>query len=175
MRNIFPPPLNTVRTVAGVMRLGLLIGFGGMTCAWAGPLYQCPGMLFSNNLDPVQARAMGCEPMQPGRLSQAHNTPTAPSETSETDAPAADTVRPSSAPVALGTRKLAMPEPGPEVAKQRQRDSHAREIIQAELARTQAQMQSLSAQPPGADAQNALQRLRIDEAALLRELARRPG
>lgn len=172
MRNIFPPPLNTVRTVAGVMRLGLLIGFGGMTCAWAGPLYQCPGMLFSNNLDPVQARAMGCEPMQPGRLSQAHNTPTAPSETSETDAPAADTVRPSSAPVA---RQLAVPEPGPEVAKQRQRDSHAREIIQAELARTQAQMQSLSAQPPGADAQNALQRLRIDEAALLRELARRPG
>ena len=155
------------------MRLGLLIGFGGMTCAWAGPLYQCPGMLFSNNLDPVQARAMGCEPMQPGRLSQAHNTPTAQSETRETDAPAADTVRPSSAPVALGTRQLA--EPGPEVAKQRQRDSHAREIIQAELARTQAQMQSLSAQPPGADAQNALQRLRIDEAALLRELARRPG
>jgi hypothetical protein len=129
-------------------------------------------MLFSNNLDPVQARAMGCEPMQPGRLSQAHNTPTAQTETSETDAQAADTMRPSSAPVA---RQLAVPEPGPEVAKQRQRDSHAREIIQAELARTQAQMQSLSAQPPGADAQNALQRLRIDEAALLRELARRPG
>jgi hypothetical protein len=82
-----------------------------------------------------------------------------------------ETVRTASAPA----RQTAMPEPANDVAKQRQRDSHAREIIEAELARTQAQMQSLSAQPASPDALNALQRLRVDEAALRRELARRPG
>ncbi len=60
--------------------------------------------------------------------------------------------------------------------RQRQRDRHAREIVLAELASTQARIQSLSARPQvSADDDNALQRLRRDEDALRRELARRPG
>jgi hypothetical protein len=46
----------------------------------------------------------------------------------------------------------------------------------AELASTQARIQSLSARTQfSADEDNALQRLRRDEEALRRELARRPG
>jgi hypothetical protein len=172
MKNIFCPPLNTRCKAAHALRLWLFVlGWVGMGCATAHPLFMCPGHLFSNNLDPVQARAMGCEPIQPGRLSQARSTPDEPTEASPANAPAVETVRTASAPA----RPPAMPEPANDVAKQRQRDSHAREIIQAELARTQAQMQSLSAQPASPDALNALQRLRGDEAALRRELARRPG
>jgi hypothetical protein len=49
-------------------------------------------------------------------------------------------------------------------------------IAAAELARTQARIQSFSAQPPsGPEAESALQRLKRDEDALRRELARRPG
>lgn len=64
----------------------------------------------------------------------------------------------------------------PDDERQRQRDSHARAVVMAELARTQARIQTLSAQSPsGPETESALQRLRIDEDALRRELARRPG
>lgn len=67
-------------------------------------------------------------------------------------------------------------EPGIDALRQRQRDRHAREIVLAELASTQARIQSLSARPQvSADDENALQRLRRDEDALRRELAKRPG
>ena len=67
-------------------------------------------------------------------------------------------------------------EPGSDGFRQRQRDRHARDIVLAELASTQARIQSLSARPQvSADDENALQRLRRDEDALRRELARRPG
>ena len=67
-------------------------------------------------------------------------------------------------------------EPVADASRQRQRDSHARDIVLAELARTQARIQTFSEQPPsGPDADSALQRLKRDEDALRRELARRPG
>lgn len=78
------------------------------------------------------------------------------------------------APTTTAARKA--PEPSADAHRQRQRDSHAREIVLAELARTQARIQTLSAQPPaGPEAESALQRLQRDEDALRRELARRPG
>lgn len=89
-------------------------------------------------------------------------------------ASAASTAIATSAPTANAPRKG--PEPAADASRQRQRDSHAREIVLAELARTQARIQALSAQPPaGPEAQSALQRLQRDEDALRRELARRPG
>lgn len=67
-------------------------------------------------------------------------------------------------------------EPGSDALRQRQRDRHARDIVLAELASTQARIQSLSARPQvSADDESALQRLRRDEDALRRELAKRPG
>jgi hypothetical protein len=76
--------------------------------------------------------------------------------------------------VATGARQIA--QPTADASRQRQRDSHAREIVLAELARTQARIQSFSAQPPsGPETESALQRLKRDEDALRRELARRPG
>jgi hypothetical protein len=75
---------------------------------------------------------------------------------------------------ATAARQIA--QPTADASRQRQRDSHAREIVLAELARTQARIQSFSAQPPsGPEAESALQRLKRDEDALRRELARRPG
>lgn len=68
------------------------------------------------------------------------------------------------------------PEALNNTSRQRQRDVHAREIVLAELSRTQAQIQLLSAQQPSSQpSESALLRLRIDEDALRRELARRPG
>ena len=81
---------------------------------------------------------------------------------------------PAGAPAASAVRKA--PEVSADVHRQRQRDSHAREIVLAELARTQARIQALAAQPSaGPEAESALQRLQRDEDALRRELARRPG
>lgn len=61
---------------------------------------------------------------------------------------------------------------------QRERDAHARQILQQELQRTLSRIESLQARsenaPGGGDAA-ALQRLRADEAALRRELQRVPG
>ena len=130
MKNIFCRLQNAV-VVARARQVFLwLLGLGCMSCAGASPLFICPGNLFSNNLDPLQARAMGCQSVQPGRLSQAHGTPTA------SDEPAASgTAAPAAAPLAMSARKPAAPELGHDAVKQRQRDSHAREIIQAELAR----------------------------------------
>lgn len=93
--------------------------------------------------------------------------------------PAASAASAASTAVATSPPTANAPRKGPEPAdasRQRQRDSHAREIVLAELARTQARIQALSAQPPaGPEAQSALQRLQRDEDALRRELARRPG
>ena len=73
-------------------------------------------------------------------------------------------------------RQAAPAEPGSDPLRQRQRDRHARDIVLAELASTQARIQSLSARPQvSADDESALQRLRRDEDALRRELAKRPG
>ncbi len=75
---------------------------------------------------------------------------------------------------ATAARQIA--QPTADASRQRQRDSHAREIVLSELARTQARIQTFSAQPPsGPEAESALQRLKRDEDALRRELARRPG
>lgn len=99
---------------------------------------------------------------------------TAVSTASLPAASATSTAGATSAPTATAPRKG--PEPAADASRQRQRDSHAREIVLAELARTQARIQALSAQPPaGPEAQSALQRLQRDEDALRRELARRPG
>ncbi|OYU12297.1 MAG: hypothetical protein CFE38_07380 [Comamonadaceae bacterium PBBC1] len=88
-----------------------------------------------------------------------------------------------SATVSHTASPISAPPPSPQAAPagsggdaQRQRDRHAREIVLAELASTQARIQSLSARTQvSADEDNALQRLRRDEEALRRELARRPG
>ena len=57
-------------------------------------------------------------------------------------------------------------------AEQRALDSDAHTILQRELARTLASQQALLQQGSGSDAQLQLQRLRQDEAALRREMAR---
>lgn len=168
-------------------------------------LYVCPGPLFTNDLAPAQAKARGCELAAQGRLSQAHNPPVQDMTTAETDprsalaetAPglaSAPALIPTSArplaptlgapsevlgaapgPTATATRQIAQPTADASRQRQRQRDSHAREIVLAELARTQARIQTFSAQPPsGPEAESALQRLKRDEDALRRELARRP-
>ena len=120
---------------------------------------------------------MGCKSVQPGGVSQAFGTPSATDApvTSAAAAPVALPAALATAPLAMSARKPSAHDLGNDAIKQRQRDSHAREIIQSELARTQAHMQTLSTQPAGPETDTALQRLRGDEAALLRELARRPS
>jgi hypothetical protein len=184
--------------------LWLVLGCG-LACtvaAQANPnLYVCPGPLFTNDLAPALAKARGCELAAQGRLSQALNPPGQDLPTAETEARSAlaetapglasapsqipTPARPlaatsaalGAAPVptaATAARQIA--QPNADASRQRQRDSHAREIVLAELARTQARIQSFSAQPPsGPEAESALQRLKRDEDALRRELARRPG
>lgn len=281
--------------VAAVVGVGWTLGVGAAPAlsppqaVSAGLLYSCPGHLFTNDIHPLQARALGCTLAQQGRWSQAQapalpqladapapnalttpaalptgtvaNTPQSPTSTPE-PTPLSVSLGPSGGPGSLGVlgpfgaagglptpAPRAMPVAAPEVINrplaaapvaalasgrsstapplapsltpplapflkpplalrpvasptrsttaraisapqssaqaasaeaggdaQRQRDRHAREIVLAELASTQARIQSLSARPQvSADEDNALQRLRRDEDALRRELARRPG
>jgi hypothetical protein len=79
-----------------------------------------------------------------------------------------------SAPATTAAHQTALPTA--DASRQRQRETPAHEIVLAELSRTHARIQNLSAQPPsGPDAESALLRLRFDKDALRRELARRPG
>lgn len=141
-------------------RIGLSIG---LLCCWgalhaqAPALYLCPGRLLTNKIDAAQAKRQGCVVAAAAprdRAVPAQDAENAPSPSRRiTPAPGATADTGSTA-----------------------RDAQARLILQAELEKTQAEMQSLSGQ--AADnpaAQSRLQRLRADEAALRRELARRPG
>jgi hypothetical protein len=48
-----------------------LFGASGLTWAQSdGTLYQCPGNLFTNDMDAVQARLQGCSLIVPGRITQ---------------------------------------------------------------------------------------------------------
>ena len=115
----------------------------------------------------VAAPASGQSSTAPSVASPLAQRPTASATVSHTASPiSAPQPSPQAAPA----------EPAGDAQRQRQRDRHAREIVLAELASTQARIQSLSARPQvSADEDNALQRLRRDEDALRRELARRPG
>lgn len=197
-----------VRALACALLLG---GVTAMPMALAAPpLYLCPGNLFSNHLDPSQARAMGCRLATPGRMSQAHDpqttlaspdgwagstgtaSPTGPISEASDDgktgsratangALPAQSNKASDAPPVANAAPVPPPARKPsqtvaDAAQQRARDSDAKEILRSELARTQAQLQALMQQAPsGPETDSALQRLRADEAALRRELARLPG
>lgn len=138
-------------------------------------LYQCPGPLFTNQIDPAQAQAQGCVRAGHGRLSVV--------QAGESASLAAPTARPRVA--GLKTASAARPSaPAPEQLRtasasmggqQRERDQQARAILESELARTRGQLQALSSHGGDAGKQAQLERLRNDEAALQRELARRPG
>lgn len=140
--------------------------------------------------DGLPSPALGAMPVAAPQVSQlplAAPTVAAPASGQSSTAPSVApplALRPTaSATVSHTASPISAPQPSPQAAPagsggdaQRQRDRHAREIVLAELASTQARIQSLSARPQGgADEDNALQRLRRDEEALRRELARRPG
>jgi hypothetical protein len=187
MKNIphHPPTARQTRRVV-FSALVLCLSLVGVSGAWASSaLYLCPGNLFTNDIDPAQARAQGCKPAQTGRLSQGQDL-TAPQAAESETAPDLGVALPGAAPaspappaapapaVAATPRSPVAPEWRVDAGKQRQRDSQAREILLTELTRTQSQIQALAVQP-GSQAESALQRLRADEAALQRELSRRPG
>ena len=140
--------------------------------------------------DGLPSPALGAMPVpapQVSNLPLAAATVAAPASGQSSTAPSVPTplaLRPTaSATVSHTASPISAPPPSPQAAPagsggeaQRQRDRHAREIVLAELASTQARIQSLSARTQvSADEDNALQRLRRDEDALRRELARRPG
>ena len=153
-------------------------------------LYRCPGNLFTNDLDPQQARAMRCQKVVPAGWSQVQPLPGLESLAEEPPAAApalpvlpAGPAGPASQDAVPGP--VTRPQPAAVVptrlpssgASQRERDAHARQILQQELQRTQARIESLQARSehaPGADDAAVLQRLRADEAALRRELQRAP-
>lgn len=138
-------------------------------------LYQCPGPLFTNLIDPAQAQAQGCVRAMHGRLSQVQAGEESRSAARTPRAADRKTVAFASRPVTVAHNPVsAKPSPLPG-SQQRERDQHARAILESELARTRNQLQALAAQAGDADKQTQMTRLRNDEAALQRELARHPG
>lgn len=131
-------------------------------------LYQCPGPLFTNQIDPAQAQAQGCVRAGHGRLSVVQ---------------AGESARAAGPTTASATRRSAPAADSPQLrtasastaGQQRERDQQARAILESELARTRSQLQVLSSQGGDAGKLAQQERLRNDEAALQRELARRPG
>lgn len=176
--------------------LGLAL-MGSVHAQGSGRLYLCPGNLYTNQLDARQAREQSCRVVEPARLSQA--LPSVPvaalvsggvqsaaggegsgtavanpaTMSGATTAQASDTnqfpSRVASKGVAAATRTV-------DTATQRARDRDARLIIQTELNRTVERLEQLVRQSPSSPVQEAaVRRLREDEAALRRELARLPG
>jgi len=182
---------------AGV-RLGVRLCFGLVVAghAQAASLYQCPGNLFTNQLDAERARAQGCRLAGVAGWSQGQRTavlaepsrPEAPALAAAVVAPALSTERnkrrtvPSPAPLQSQSppaQELAGAQPASaqgrriDVAVQQARDRDAVLILQAELARIQAQQQVLVADGGTSSGSGpALQRLRADEIALRKELSR---
>lgn len=156
--------------------------------AQAGAMHWCPGNRFTDALSPQEARERGCRPAASGRLSQVQ-----PLAAPKLEEPAvavtgsADAVTAVGAPVPAAPRSpspVTTPATTPEAVApqvdaprsvaapvQAARDRDARQILEAELQRTRAAQQSLVSSAGAADPER-LHRLRQDEAALRRELAR---
>lgn len=174
----------------GAWRRGLrcLLVAAGLVGVWfsagADPVYLCPGNRFTNRIDAASAAAIGCHLASAGRVSlafaPAEAPPSLPAVPASPALPLASAVPPASAPVPAIAPPLPLPlstasPPARSVvgtAEQRALDSDAHAILQRELARTLASQQALLQQGSGPDAQPQLQRLRQDEAALRREMAR---
>lgn len=163
-------PFQMARGVALLLWLGFSAAFAS-TGFWV-----CPGNLLTNQLAPREAQAQGCRPLEPGGVSQAHG----PGPEDAGGSAASPVAVPSTPPLPVNPPPAAPPPAGPAPATpvrraaQQQRDDDARQILQAELGRTQARLQALSLQAADPQHAAALHRLRSDEAALLRELARLP-
>jgi hypothetical protein len=161
-----------------LLRAALLLG-GVAAQAQGTTVYRCPGppVLYTDAVSAQQAGARGCQPVDATPVTVQGTRPHAAAKT----APAA------SAPAAVVAR------PGERVAapQQRERDSDARAILQAELQREQTRLQQLLAeyndgQPErlGHERNNqryldrvaalkaSIERSSADIAALQRELAR---
>ncbi len=169
---------------AGALVCSSRMGRGAVLLLWLGcseafgstGFWLCPGNLLTNQLAPREAQAQACRPLEPGGVSQAQGLRPGDSVGS-TPSPVA---QPATPPPPVNPPPVAPPPAGPAPATlvrpvaQQQRDDDARQILQAELGRTQARLQALSLQTPDPQNADALHRLRSDEAALLRELARLP-
>jgi len=156
--------------------------------ALAGEMHWCPGNRFTDALSPVQARELGCRPAAAGRVSQVQPLQPSPPIASRTE-DAAASLAPISPPASVGADQAVapttQPSPPPSAAAARPadtarsvsapvqaaRDRDARQILEAELHRTRVAQQSLVSSAGAVDPQR-LHRLRQDEAALQRELAR---
>ncbi|UCU92247.1 hypothetical protein [Hydrogenophaga taeniospiralis] len=175
-------------------RWTLAVWFSAWCCAAAAQgatLYVCPGNLFTNQLDQARAQAQGCREASGDGLSQAALADPPARSTAVTVAqpvPAAATpVKPhlrepasrfasSRARSQARDERTAVGAASPVLkvnpSLQRARDQDALSILQAELARTQAAQKALTGPAGGAPDNAALQRLRVDEVALRRELER---
>lgn len=173
-------------------RWTLAVWCAGWCCAAAAQgatLYVCPGNLFTNQLDAARAQAQGCREVSGEGLSQAAlSDPPVRKEAATLEKPVPPTATPdkprtrepasrvassrasSQAQVVRAAGGAASPDQMVSASLQRERDQDALAILQAELARTQAAQKALVG--PTATDNAALQRLRIDEVALRRELER---
>lgn len=175
-------------------RWTLAVWCAGWCCAAAAQgatLYVCPGNLFTNQLDAARAQAQGCREVSGEGLSQAAlSDPPVRKEAAALEKPVPPTATPdkprirepasrvassrasSQAQVVRAAGGAASPDQKVSASLQRERDQDALAILQAELARTQAAQKALVGPTGGATDNAALQRLRIDEVALRRELER---
>lgn len=172
------------RRLAGLsFCVGLVLTSTAPLWAQAGVMHWCPGNRFTDALSPMEARERGCRPAASGRLSQVQ-----PLDAPKLEEPSAAVIGGTDAATSAGaqvpTPRSSATATGPEavapqvdaprpVAAQVQaaRDRDARQILEAELQRTRAAQQSLVSSTGAGDLER-LQRLRQDEAALRRELAR---
>lgn len=139
-------------------------------------LWLCPGNRFTNQIDEPEARAQACVRAEPGRLSRGHGhqqnqgvVDSAPSPVSSAQSVGADVAPPGGGRSPPGSREAVVRPSG---VQQQRRDEDARAILEAELERTRAQIKSLTSHPEDSQSAAAVHRLRGDEAALQRELAR---
>lgn len=131
--------------------------------------YQCPGNVFTNTITPREAEAKGCKAKE---AQQPTSIPAPRARPSASAGPASSRV---------------------DAQEQKDRDSDARKILQAELARSQAQLAALRAEYNNgeperlgseknfqkyldrtADLKASIARTEDDVAAITRELAKAP-
>ncbi len=120
-------PASSLLKAAGATGAAVLLTFLSAASlpaqAQSSVYYECPGNVFTNTITPREAEAKGCK----AREAQQPTTIPAPRP------------RPSNGPAGPAASRV-------DAQEQRDRDSDARKILQAELAKAQAQLAALQAE-----------------------------
>lgn len=138
MKGLLLPPL--LRPAAGLLALGVFAM--GLPPSAQAQVFRCPNNEYINNAD--LARSKGCKAIDNGNLTIVHGDNNY-SNNNNASAPAPARAN-TPAPVRRNNNSAAPPPPASSNPAQRERDTNARRILEAELSKAQQKLSTLKAE-----------------------------